>query len=143
MDSIAWKEKRRNYKPTDSCIVCAGRQERRKEGMPHGMFERVKNKLYSTLAILCISGLIFGCAEQTKEPAAEPESQEEEITEPEPLVIESTKWKPHGVYEGTIVISGEGIEDIGYEGIMYIEPDGKYIRISCTDAVRSRYGELF
>lgn len=45
MDSIARKEKRRNYKPTDSCIVCAGRQGRRKEGMPHGMFKRVKNKL--------------------------------------------------------------------------------------------------
>ena len=43
MDSIARKEKRRNYKSTDSCIVCAGRQGRRKEGMPHGMFKRMKN----------------------------------------------------------------------------------------------------
>ena len=93
----------------------------------------MKNKLCSVLAILCISGAIFGCAEQTKVPA----------TEPEPLVIEPSQWTPHGVYEGTIVISGEGIEDSGYEGIMYIEPDGKYIRISCTGAVRSRYGELF
>ena len=90
-----------------------------------------------------ITNLIFGCAEQTKQPAAEPESQEAEITEPVPLVIEPTQWTPHGVFEGTIVISGEGIEDSGYEGLMYIEMDGKYIRISCTGAVRSRYGELF
>lgn len=96
-----------------------------------------KNKLFSVLVVLCLSGFLSGCAtEQTKE-------SDQPIREPEPLVIESTKWKPHGVYEGTIVISGEGIENIGYEGVMYIEPDGKYIRISCTDAVRSQYGELF
>lgn len=93
----------------------------------------MKNRLYSALAVLCMSGLIFGCAEQTKAPA----------TEPVPLVIESAGWTPHGVFEGTVVISGEGIEETGYEGIMYIEPDGKYIRISCTEAVRSWYGELF
>lgn len=93
----------------------------------------MKNRLCSALAILSMSGEILGCAEQTKAPA----------TEPEPLVIEQAQWTPHGVFEGTIVISGEGIEDSGYEGIMYIEPDGKYIRISCTEAVRSRYGELF
>ena len=103
----------------------------------------MKNRLLSTLAVLCMSGLIFGCAKQTKEYAAEPEPQEADITEPEPLVIESTQWTPHGVFKGTIVISGEGIEETGYEGIMYIEPDGKYIRISCTEAVRSRYGDLF
>ena len=103
----------------------------------------MKRKLFSTSAVLCMFGLILGCTEQTKEPALESESQEAEIAEPEPLIIESEKWKPHGVYEGTIVISGEGIEETGYEGIMYIEPDGKYIRISCTEAVRSRYGELF
>lgn len=96
----------------------------------------MKNRLCSTLIVLCMSGVIFGCAEQTKEP-------EGPVKEPVPLVIESTQWTPHGVYEGTIVISGEGIEDTGYEGIMYIEMDGKYIRISCTGAVRSRYGELF
>lgn len=96
----------------------------------------MKNRLLSTLTVLCLSGILVGCAEQTNEP-------EGPVTEPIPLVIESTKWTPHGVYEGTIVISGEGIEETGYEGIMYIEPDGKYIRISCTGAVRSRYGELF
>ena len=96
----------------------------------------MKNRLFSALAVLCMSGIIFGCAEQTKEP-------EKQVKEPVPLVIESTQWTPHGVFKGTIVISGEGIEETGYEGIMYIEPDGKYIRISCTEAVRSRYGELF
>lgn len=83
-----------------------------------------------------ITNLLFGCAEQTKEP-------EEPVKEPVPLVIESTQWTPHGVFEGTIVISGDGIGDAGYEGIIYIEPDGDKIRISCTEAVRSRYGELF
>lgn len=43
MESIARKVKRRNYKPTDSCIVCAERQGRRKEGVPHGMFKKMKN----------------------------------------------------------------------------------------------------
>ena len=49
MDSIARKEKRRNYKSTDSCIVCAGRQGRRKEGMPHGMFKRMKVFLFRSV----------------------------------------------------------------------------------------------
>lgn len=42
MESIAREVKRRNYKPTDSCIVCAERQGRRKEGVPHGMFKKMK-----------------------------------------------------------------------------------------------------
>lgn len=96
----------------------------------------MKNRLCSILAILCLAGIIFGCAEQTKD--LEPEAYA-----PEPLTIESTEWTPHGVFEGTIVISGEGIAEAGYEGILYVEPDGDKIRISCTGAVRSRYGELF
>lgn len=96
----------------------------------------MRNRLCSALAVLCLTVSLFGCAEQTKEP-------EEPAREPVPLVIESPEWTPHGVFEGTLVISGEGIAETGYEGIMYIEPDGKYIRISCTEAVRSRYGELF
>jgi len=96
----------------------------------------MKNRLCSALAIFCLAVIISGCTEQTKK-------LEKPAREPVPLVIETTQWTPHGVFEGTIVISGEGIEDSGYEGIMYIEPDGKYIRISCTEAVRSRYGELF
>ncbi len=103
----------------------------------------MKNRLYSILAILCLVTAMTGCTEQTKEPAVESEQQETDSMEPEPLIIESGKWKPHGVYEGTVVISGDGMEEVSYEGIMYIEPDGKYIRISCTEAVRSRYGELF
>lgn len=63
--------------------------------------------------------------------------------EPEPLVIETNEWTPHGVFSGTIVIDGEGIKESGYEGLMYIEMDGDKIRVSCTEAVRSRYGELF
>ncbi len=94
----------------------------------------MKNKLCSITAVLCLTTALFGCAEQTKEP--EPDA-------PKPLVIESTEWTPHGVFEGTIVISGEGIAEAGYEGVLYIEPDGDKVRISCTGAVRSRYGELF
>lgn len=96
----------------------------------------MKNRLCSALAIFCLAVIISGCTEQTKG-AGEP------AREPVPLVIEPTQWTPHGVLEGTVVISGEGIEGTGYEGVMYIEPDGDKIRISCTGAVRSRYGELF
>lgn len=96
----------------------------------------MKNRLYSALAVLCLAWMLTGCAEQTKE-------LEEPVKEPVPLVIEDPEWTPHGVFKGTVVISGEGIEETGYEGIMYIEPYGEYIRISCTEAVRSRYGELF
>lgn len=96
----------------------------------------MKNRLCSALAIFCLAVIISGCTEQTK-------GSGEPAREPVPLVIEPTQWTPHGVFEGTVVISGEGIEETGYEGIMYIEPDGDKIRISCTGAVRSRYGELF
>lgn len=74
------------------------------------------------------------------------ESKQEEFT-PMPLVIETTEsseaLNPQGVYYGTIVISGQGIEDSGYEGLMFIEMDGEYIRITCTDAIRSRFGDYF
>ena len=104
----------------------------------------MKNRICSTLAVIFLAASVFGCAEQTKEAGQDAQEAEEAITEPVPLIIEPQEsWKPHGVFEGTVVISGEGMEDVGYEGVMYIEPDGKYIRISCTDAVRSRYGELF
>lgn len=106
----------------------------------------MKNRLCRTLLVLCMSGVLSGCAEQTKEPedpTVESEQHETDSIEPVPLAIESTQWTPHGSFEGTVVISGEGIEETGYEGIMYIELDGGRIRISCTDAVRSRYGELF
>ena len=96
----------------------------------------MRNRLCSITAVLCLTVSLFGCAEQTKEP-------EEPARDPVPLAIESPDWTPHGAFEGTIVISGEGIAETGYEGVMYIEMDGKYIRISCTGAVRSRYGELF
>lgn len=96
----------------------------------------MKNRICSALTALCLTAALSGCAEQTKEP-------EPEITEPVPLVIETHEWEPHGAFEGTVVISGEGIEETGYEGVMYIEMDGGRIRISCTGAVRSRYGELF
>lgn len=96
----------------------------------------MKNRLCSTLIILCASAVICGCAEQTNEP-------EQPAKEPEPLIIERHEWIPHGVFEGTIVISGDGLEEAGYEGIMYVEPDGDKLRISCTGAVRSRYGDWF
>lgn len=101
----------------------------------------MKKRFYKILIILCLFIIVvFVCSVIQSKDA---EQTEQNVIESKPLIIESTKWIPHGVFEGTIVINGEGIEDIGYEGVMYIEKDGKYIRISCTDAVRSRYGELF
>lgn len=95
----------------------------------------MRNKLCSALIILFLTGVIFGCAKQTNEP--EPEF------EPTPLVIENDDWTPQGMFYGTIVINGQGVEETGYEGLMFITMDGKYIRITCTDAVRSRFGEEF
>lgn len=105
----------------------------------------MKNKLCIMSITLCLAGIIFGFAEQTNVSVQEIESVTErsDCIASEPLVIESTEWAPHGIFEGTIVISGDGISETGYEGIVYIEPDGGKIRISCTGAVRSRYGELF
>ena len=105
----------------------------------------MKNKLCSMAITLCVAGIFFGCAEQTNVSVQEIESVtgRSDCIASEPLVIESEEWAPHGVFEGTIVISGDGIAVAGYEGIMYIEPDGDKVRISCTGAVRSRYGELF
>lgn len=96
----------------------------------------MRNKLCIALIILCLIGVIFGCAKQTKN---EPEPD----FEPTPLVIETKDWEPEGVFYGTVVISGPGVADEGYEGLMLITFDGDYIRITCTDAVRSRFGDEF
>lgn len=95
----------------------------------------MKNKICSVLIILCIVGVILGCTKQTNDP--EPEF------EPTPLIIEPKEEKPIGVYEGTIVISGAGTGEAGYEGMILITFDGDKIRITCTDAVRSRFGDRF
>ena len=96
----------------------------------------MRNKLCSALIILCLTGILIGCAKQTKN---EPETE----FEPTPLVIETDDWEPQGVFYGTIVINGQGIEETGYEGMMFITMDGEYIRITCTDAVRSLFGDEF
>lgn len=95
----------------------------------------MNNKLCSAIIILCLTGILFGCTKQTNEP--------EQDFEPTPLVIETKDWEPEGVFYGTIVINGQGIEETGYEGLMLITMDGEYIRITCTDAVRSRFGDEF
>ncbi len=102
--------------------------------------DKLKKKANIILGILCLLSIV---------PAIVfiniPKSEEANISqrEPEPLIISNPDWEPHGIFNGTIVIDGEGIADSGYEGVMYIEMDGDKIRISCTEAVRSRYGELF
>ncbi|MDO4314000.1 MAG: hypothetical protein Q4C52_13045, partial [Eubacteriales bacterium] len=66
--------------------------------------------------------------------------------DPTPLVIEADEpgsAEPQGVYYGTVVITGPGIEGGGYEGLMFVDMDGEYIRITCTDAVRSQFGDVF
>lgn len=95
----------------------------------------MKNKICSALIIICLVGAMFGCAKQTNEP--------EEEFKPTPLIIEPQEEKPIGVYEGTIVISGAGTGEAGYEGLILITFDCGKIRITCTDAVRSKFGDRF
>ena len=95
----------------------------------------MNNRICSTLIIICLVGVIFGCAKQTNDP--EPEF------EPTPLIIEPQEWKPQGVYEGTIIITGAGTEEAGYEGLILVTFDGDKIRITCTDAVRSQFWDRF
>lgn len=104
----------------------------------------MKNKLLIVgVIVILLGGAISICAKQTNEPAQEQAVTEAQDFEPTPLVIETKDWEPEGVFYGTIVINGQGIEETGYEGMMFITMDGEYIRITCTDAVRSRFGDEF
>ena len=93
----------------------------------------MKNKICSVLIVLCLVGVMFGCAKQTND----------DKFVPTPLVIDPQEQKPIGVYEGTIVITGAGTEESGYEGLILVTFDGDKIRITCTDAVRSKFGDRF
>ena len=95
----------------------------------------MKNKICSILIIFCLTLGLLGCPKQTNE--SEPEF------EPKPLIIEPQEYNPIGVYEGTIVITGAGTEESGYEGLILVTFDGDKIRITCTDAVRSKFGDRF
>lgn len=93
----------------------------------------MKNKICSVLIILCLVGVMFGCKKQTND----------DKFETTPLIIEPQEQKPIGVYEGTIVIAGAGTGEAGYEGLILITFDDDKIRITCTDAVRSQFGDRF
>ena len=93
----------------------------------------MKNRICSVLIILCLIGILFGCAKQTND----------DKFEPTPLIINPQEEKPIGVYEGTIVITGAGTGEAGYEGLILVTFDGDKIRITCTDAVRSQFGDRF
>lgn len=93
----------------------------------------MKNKICSVLIILCLTLGLLGCPKQTND----------DKFEPIPLIIEPQEERPIGVYEGTIVITGAGTGEAGYEGLILITFDGDRIRITCTDAVRSRFGDRF
>lgn len=102
----------------------------------------MKKKLISvlTVVILCLS--LVSCAAVTSNDI----SEVQEITQP--LIIESGDESPQeknpvGVYEGTITITGPGVEDICYEGIIMIQMDGDKIRIVSTDSIRSNFSDLF
>ena len=95
----------------------------------------MNNRICSILIILCLTLGLLGCPKQTNEP--EPEF------EPTPLIIEPQEENPIGVYEGTIVITGAGTGEAGYEGLILVTFDGDKIRITCTDAVRSKFGDRF
>ena len=82
---------------------------------------------------------LYSAAKQTNEPDAR-----EEYPEPTPLVIETEQEdSPMGVYYGTVTIAGSGIEGVCYEGLILIGTDGERVRITCMDAVRSRFADVF
>lgn len=87
-------------------------------------------KAYSAIVIITMLVLLIGCARA--EPVEEPK--------PTPLVIDNSNDAPHGTYYGTVVIKDEGI---GYEGKVFIEMDGHYIRVTCMDSKPSDYGDRF
>ena len=103
----------------------------------------MKNKICSILIILCLTLGLLGCPKQTNEPEQVTQTVESEHFEAKPLIIEPQEKKPIGVYEGTIVITGAGTGEAGYEGLILIAFDGDKIRITCTDAVRSQFGDRF
>ncbi len=103
----------------------------------------LKQKMYAAVVIAAVvmAALIWMQAKQTNE--AEGTGIEAETSAPEPLVVENPDWEPRGVYAGTVEIAGPRTEGRTYEDLMYVEMDGKYLRVTCTDAVRSRFGDVF
>lgn len=102
----------------------------------------MKKKIASIFVILLFAGIFLASATVQTDDKSEMSAEESEF-EPEPLIIETSRDAPQGIYHVTIIINGETIEDAGYEGLAFVEMDGKYMRISCTDAVRSRFGDYF
>lgn len=104
----------------------------------------MKRKLSLIITVFCIVGICVASSAGIYEAVQSEETANAESEfEPEPLVIETSRDAPQGIYHVTIVINGERIEDSGYEGIAFVEMDGRYMRISCTDAVRSQFGDYF
>lgn len=128
------------------------RHEERSRGCSEGVSKvrkkhrwNLRKKLMAALIALslCTTSVLYVSTEQTNEPAQEQTANAEEFT-PTPLVIDTPEEPdPLGAYYGTVVITGQGIEGGGYEGLMFITMDGEYIRVTCTDAVRSRFGDNF
>lgn len=87
-------------------------------------------KPYSLIVIITMIVLMIGCARE----------EPEEVKEPTPLIIEEKDHAPQGTYYGTVVIQDDGI---CYEGKVFIEMDGHYIRVTCMDSVTSDYGDRF
>jgi hypothetical protein len=91
--------------------------------------------------IAVIFGALSFCL-YPKESAEVEQSQEVKVVQP--LVVESPQEEaPIGVYEGTVTITGAGIEEICYEGLLFITKDGEKIHITATDAIRSNFNELY
>lgn len=97
----------------------------------------MKNKLISVLTVVFLSISMFGCAATKSENDI---SVIEQIAQP--LIIENKEEEPPqqanpvGVYEGSITITGAGVEPIKYEGIILIQQDGDKIRVVSTDSIR-------
>lgn len=106
----------------------------------------MKKILYGIIAgmvfviAVVLPAALYSAAKQTNET----ELAVEEYPEPTPLVIETEQEdSPMGVYYGTVTIAGSGIEGVCYEGLILIGTDGERVRITCTDAVRSRFVDVF
>lgn len=64
----------------------------------------------------------------------------DETKEVRPLVLDYSGIQP-GIYDTTIVLSGEGTVSKIYEGAANIRMDGDTLLITCDDDIRNTYAE--
>ena len=102
----------------------------------------MQKKFISVLTVIFLSLSLVNCAVNNNEVVSE------EPKSPQPLILEMENKSPQednpvGVYEGSITITGPGVEAVCYEGVVLIQMDGNKIRITSTDSIRSNFNDLF